>query len=749
VTGKLRSRDVAYTALVAAMAVFYMIPALVRPGYVIYPSWSEWSDITLIHWPKIALIRESLAQGQGWPLWSPYALSGQPLAANQLAMLFYPPALLLLAGPLSWSLALFFALHLAWAGVGAYWLARELGLRPESSILAGAIFALSGKIAAHTAIGHVSLIAAVCWVPWAFFFLHRALVRRSARWAALAGVALAAQVTTHTYALVYTAYGLLLYALLYALLEPGTLRRRVRNSLSTIPYLAPIPVIAVLLGAAQLLPLVEMSRYSNRALSFAEATLASLSPTETLTGILFPVPNVGHEAILYPGLITLGLAVGAWRARHERHVIIAASLTLLASLLALGGYTPLYRLAYAWLPGLSWMRTPGRLWFFVTLGLAILAAYGFEQWQELWHHRRRRLIGMTLMGGIGFAVAMSLGVMILLRQSGRGAWGLGVMGTLAGGLLLWGTRRRPAPSFGWLALALILADLLSFDASLIQFVPQEEVLSRGQAAASWLADQAGPFRVYSPSYSLPQPGAIDAGLQLIDGVEPVHLAAYDGFMARAGGYGESTFAVTIPPFPDNVPLDQALRGTIPDTRLLGLLNGRYLVAGFRLNQPGLTLAWQGDDTWIYENEQALSRTFVVHQTEPVTAAEVADRLQSVDLSQVALVEGGHDLASAGEAEPARIVTQSANRIVVKAELAAPGLLVLSEMWYPGWQALDNGKPSSILRTDGILRGVYLKVGSHTLAFEYRPWTVRVGLAISGCTALGLFVAFAFRAWRRA
>ncbi len=71
----------------------------------------------------------------------------------------------------------------------------------------------------------------------------------------------------------------------------------------------------------------------------------------------------------------------------------AVALTVLivaGVILALGSYTPFYRLAYTLLPGLRWMRTPARLWFFITLGLAVLAAYGVEAWGEVWRLPRQR-----------------------------------------------------------------------------------------------------------------------------------------------------------------------------------------------------------------------------------------------------------------------------------------------------------------------------------------------------------------------
>ncbi len=784
---RLRSRDAAYNLIIAGLAALLLLPALAQPSRLIYPSWSEFSDLTLIHWPKTTLIRESLAQGDGWPLWASYGLSGQPLAANQLAMLFYPPALLLLAGPLApptaagltWAFSLFYALHLAWAGIGAYWLVRGLGRRPESALLAAVIFTLSGKLAAHTAIGHASLVPAIAWTPWAFAFLHRTLTRRSLAFALLTGAALAAQATTHTYALVYTAYGLVIYAAGYLLMAPAESqeqgsehRGRGWKVLSQLPRLAAIPAAAVLLGAAQLIPLLEMAPHSNRSFSFAEATLLSLSPGQTLAGILFPTAATGHELTIYPGLLTLGLAAASWlglfaAARsggiRRQWPVIAFSLLILAGvILALGSYTPFYRPAYTLLPGLRWMRTPARLWFFVTLGLAVLAAYGLEAWGEIWQRlRRRRAASLLLVAAIGCAVTLSLGVMILSHQYGRGAWGLALFGALSGALLLWAARGRSQPVplgsgsgtlFVWLAIALIAVDLLSFDLTLFRFPSLAEVSAPGHEAAEWLAAQPGPFRTYSPSYSLPQPAAAQAGLQQIDGVEPVHLTRYDRFMAVAGGYDQEAFSVTLPPFPGGLPKEPADLA-LPDLRLLGLLNGRYVVSAFPLEMAGLALRWQGAGTLVYENTLALPRAFVVHHTEPIsgTMDEEMARLEAINLEDTALVAGGRRLDGSEETAAAQVTGYSPDRVEVQTTLDAPGLLVLSEIWYPGWQARDNGRPIPIVRTDAILRGVYLEAGAHTVEFLYTPWTVQVGLIVSGATALALAGCSAARLiarWRR-
>lgn len=755
----LRSRDVRYGLVVIGLVVLFLLPALVQPSRLVYPSWTNYSDLTLIHWPKVTLVRESLAAGEGWPWWAPNQLSGQPLAANQLAMLFYPPALILLAGPLPLAFTLFYTVHLAWAGLGTYWLARSLDRRPEAALLAAACVALGGKLAAHAADGHVSLVAAVTWTPWALACLHRALTRRSLGYALGAGVALAAQAATHTYALVYTAYGLSVYVAVFVLLASNNWPDRLRTAVDHLPRLIAIPVVAALLGAAQLLPLWEMAPYSNRSLSLTEATLFSLSPLQTLTGLLFPTGNVGHEWIIYPGLLPVGLAAAALaqgRASLRRAwpAVALAALVLAGVVLALGSSTPAYGLAYRLLPGLRWMRTPARLWFFVTLSLAILAAYGLETWATLWRRpRQQRIARLMVVAAMAAGAILSLGAVVAWRQFGRGAWGLGVFGLVSGGLLLWaGRRRQPASAFAWLTLLVIVADLVSFDWTIARLVPLSQAAAAGREPAEWLAaqpSQSGPFRVYSPNYSLPQPAATLASLEQIDGVEPVHLATYDRFMEVAGGYGHTEFAVSIPPMPGGVPITGEQEGSVatPDLGLLGALNGRYLASAFALDLPGLALRTRQAETWIYENERALPRALVVHRTAPADPqAEIDEqltRLQAMDLAREALVDNGPVLDGSEAPSPARVTHQAANRIVVETNLAAPGLLVLSEIWYPGWQARDNGRPVSIVRTDAILRGVYLDAGQHRVEFSYRPWTVYAGVSVSLVTTAGLL---AYAAW---
>ncbi len=131
----------------------------------------------------------------------------------------------------------------------------------------------------------------------------------------------------------------------------------------------------------------------------------------------------------------------------------------------------------------------------------------------------------------------------------------------------------------------------------------------GEAAAAFLSSQPGQFRIYSPSYSLPQQIAAKYRLELADGIDPLHLSAYQDFMAAATGIPVSGYTVTIPPF-DSADPDLDNLGYSPDPNLLGLLNVRYVLAEYDLPVDGLWLRARFGETRLYENVEAKPRAWV-------------------------------------------------------------------------------------------------------------------------------------------
>ncbi|RMF01482.1 MAG: hypothetical protein D6768_10550 [Chloroflexi bacterium] len=274
----------------------------------------------------------------------------------------------------------------------------------------------------------------------------------------------------------------------------------------------------------------------------------------------------------------------------------------------------------------------------------------------------------------------------------------------------------------------------------MKFISRDTALAPGREAAAALAEQPGPFRVYSPSYSLPMQTAAAFNLHLADGVEPVHLAVVDQFMARAGGYGDPGFSVTIPHF--DGPPESALRDVQPSLKLLGLLNVKYLAAEFPMAWEGLAAEAQIGRTFIYRNRLALPRAWVAYQTQPVQSDWLGQLESLPDVQAVVLTEGDAPTLNTPRPASAAEVTHFApDRIRLAAATDGPGWLVLSEIWYPGWTAVVDGAPVPVARVDGLLRGVYLpNAGAHNISLEYRPASVIWGGRLAWATLLAIVAA---------
>jgi hypothetical protein len=88
---------------------------------------------------------------------------------------------------------------------------------------------------------------------------------------------------------------------------------------------------------------------------------------------------------------------------------------------------------------------------------------------------------------------------------------------------------------------------------------------------------------------------------------------------------------------------------------------------------------------------------------------------------------------------ARIVAYEPSRLQITTDAPTPTVLVVSEIFYPGWEATIDGARAPILLTDYLLRGVALPAGQHTVEMRYTAPAARVGAIISVATLLLLCV----------
>ena len=709
-----------YILLLIILICLVLAPVILRPGYLLYPRGGQATDLTITHWPAVAYNIRSLRVDGQVPLWRTTVASGGLWAANPQSWLHYPPAWLFFLLPANFTFNLLLVAHLLLAALATHAFARRaLELSPQGAALAGLAFALAPWVSGQLSAGHVNVVLALAWLPVALLGVQWSLTTGRAVGALLAGAAWAAALLNHTQIALFIAALTLAWSLL-ALSSRGPSEGRKRR----FGLLVLVPAVALLLSAVLLVPLVEALPYLNRAtLTLEEAGAFSL-PWASLLSTVVPTYGGEPEQLVYLGLPLILLAVVGLVLKRDRVSWCLVILAGLAALFALGTHAPLFPALLRWIPGLAWVRVPPRAWSVVAFCLALLAGRGLD---SLSHPHpdaaTRRRVTMTGLVALAAGLALGAGLLFLFRPPPPAAWSLIALVVLTVAALLLRTRARLGPRAFAVALLLLTAvDLALVRAAWTEMRSPDDAFAWGAEAAEYLSQQEGTFRSYSLSYSVPQHTAIQHDLDLADGVDPIQLAHYADFLALAGGYESTSYSPTLPPVIDDTSAQ-------PDATRLGLLNVGFVLSSFPMDVEGLVPAAQLGESYVYRNERVLPRVFVVPGA-PVP------------------VQGDIALEFPVETLPARIEAYGPNQIVVEADLEAGGLLVLSEVWFPGWRALDNGQELPIQRVEETLRGVVLEPGDHRVEFLYRPWTVWVGLVVSGTATLGILAYVAYRAWRR-
>jgi hypothetical protein len=177
--------------------------------------------------------------------------------------------------------------------------------------------------------------------------------------------------------------------------------------------------------------------------------------------------------------------------------------------------------------------------------------------------------------------------------------------------------------------------------------------------------------------------------------------------------------------------------------------------------PAAARDWlETKDVQIFRNKDAFPRAWVVHDARfkpPVVGLTRGERKETMeeilfsndpfwndpersyfDPRQIAWIETAdtrelRDFLPKGPplaGETVQFLEQSPQRVVIKANLLRPGLVILGDVFYPGWTLKIDDQPAPILRANRLMRGAAVKAGEHTLVYEYHPRSFQVGALVS-------------------
>ena len=380
---------------------------------------------------------------------------------------------------------------------------------------------------------------------------------------------------------------------------------------------------------------------------------------------------------------------------------------LVSLILAFGWFTPIYPLLYQTVPGFALFQGPAR-WLIITL-VALCALAGFGMQQVLDHGVSRKATTRLIFLGLALSLAGLATSFVLkgrVETFGPATLRLGALLILAGWLF-----RSDLQKPKWTAALVVVValDLITAQFALNPTLPPDIYRAANPTAEALKAD-GSIGRVFSFAQD---EEAIKFGTYLAHKT-PEGTTQFDGFGPNDLNFWLNERAALLPnaAMIDRRPFGQQLRfadcGPLSNSAgselthlpleqalpLLSQMHVGYIVSPRELNLPIVT---RTPDVTVYRNDQVLPRAWVA--------------AQNVDLQNVSAIMPGSVIES---------LTDSGNTVTIRASLPQAGWLILSDTFYPGWQALVDGTPAEIVLANGAFRAVQVPAGVHTIEFRYEP-----------------------------
>lgn len=740
---------------ILSLSVLFFFSEIVFSGSTLFGQ-----DFVLAFYPWKKFLYEYVQSENALPFWNPHVLAGTPFIANIQASMFYPLGFFFYVMPTEYAYGYTVILHCLLGTVFMYSLARTMSLSKTGSLLAAMVFTYNGFFMGHLYAGHLTFVQNYIWIPLIFLWLVKFFNSLYLRYAVLSGLFLGIQILGGFPQVAF--YTILALALAGAYHVGERVRLGEKRA---IPRLSVGIAIIVFLGfgvaAIQIFPSYEFAQLSNRSggVAYEFATIDSFDPLNFIT---FLIPNFFGNPVnnsywkspavwqfwelgAYAGIGPLLLLGFIGRHAKSYHIGRFLILLLLLSLfLSLGRFNPLYRLIYH-LPGFGHFRIPAQILYLYVFSLSLLSGMGLDgiSKSESYSRSYKAILGC----GVLFLVVL-IG-MLLLRSS----WlfsqifelirrpefspdlmarlheivkiplftGLGLLFLFAG-LIHW--KHRIRSNFVTIAFLLVATvDLWTFSKPLVRTTDlslTQEKLNR----LMFLKSDPGIYRVVTAGSLFNPNDGLVYGFHDIQGYDPLLLRRYVEYINKAQNL--------------QMPPERAVvvryAGRL-DNNLIRLLNVRYSVS---------------DKAKCVKSGPYLPHAFLVHRSVIVPQAKVLTYMASRDFDPTETVVFEPQYRQFLHRTQTRedfkgycsIRNYGGEEMQIETSANHACYLVLSEIFYPGWEAAVDGKKVPILPGNYVFRVVPLEPGKHRVNIRFVAWPFRIGAVVTVLTlacSLGLLL----------
>ena len=175
--------------------------------------------------------------------------------------------------------------------------------------------------------------------------------------------------------------------------------------------------------------------------------------------------------------------------------------------------------------------------------------------------------------------------------------------------------------------------------------------------------------------------------------------------------------------------------------VLNMLNTKYLI-----------LPLQGGQTVPVLNTYAFGNAWFVGDIKYVdNANEELDGVGKINLRHQAVADAKFKEVL-GEAVPeddmaiVKLTKYEPNELTYDISSTKGGIVVFSEIYYPGWTATVDGEPVTVGRVDYVLRAINVKAGKHKVVLTFKPKSIRDTETVAYIAFALLFIAIIVGVW---
>ena len=646
------------------------------------------------------------------------------------------------------------------AGYFMYLCVRSFGLHPLAALIAGAAYASAPAFLTFSQAGHYAKMTVIGLFPLMYWALNRGMDTRRIIYFLILGGTVGIAIYSPHLQMAYFALWALGLLFLYKLLW-GIRTRNKKTALYQTLLSAGAICLGLAIGAEGVIPQYWNAQTSSKRAATAQedgyefASSWSLHPEEIFALVIpefvgfdtntTPHKYWGRNAFKinseYVGIVPLFFAIIALsRTRKKTHIAFLLGLFILAVAYALGPHTPLHKLLYHLVPGVSVLRAPGMIAFLFSFALCALGAYGLHRLiTDSVTPETAKKIGIA--GGICTAIlllfAFAPSILLSLWQNiiwtdisawqeiiwqnrdtsftrqqiaqnnlpltGQGA----LLAALFVGILtvisyLRAQNKLQIHTFFLILLTVILIDTWRIDKMFLNYLNPNRVPPRERVnadAVAFLKRDNSLFRVLAlPDHNqMPLPG-----IDLVTGFHDFAIRRYDHIL-KSGTINFSNPAI------------------------LNLLNTKYIVVPSEINIPYLQKIAGRQGLHIYRNPGALPWFYLAPQHEIIPDEnQILQKLTDPNTNprQTALLEEDPGISStpnASETDSVERLEYNEHQGHLKLRTTAPGprILVISQNHHPNWTATVNGEPKPLIRANYLWTAVALAPGEHIVELTYR------------------------------